>query len=153
MKNNHLNLIFLLITVIAFSSCNVEQDQYLYKVNFKNTSNTPFHLLVLGDTLNRSEPANDTLINVLLNKGEISPYFSYKSHFFEGFKYELTYVKVQFTNENKGYVCTKSTLSSDLCFMTKSSPIYSTGEVFIGNDKVYSYEITQEDYENAHVLP
>ncbi len=145
-----------LIYLVCFSfflSCNVEEKQYWYEVNFKNTSNMPFHLLVLGDTSNSAIPANDTLINVVLNKGETSPSFSYYSSFFVGFKYHLTYVKIQFINENKGYICTKSTPSSDLCFTTKFSPIYAPSVTFKGNDKTYSYEITQEDYENAHVLP
>jgi len=82
MKRNHVNLISLLIIVISFGSCNVEQDQYLYEVNFKNTSDKPLNLLVLGDTLNHSIPNNDTLINSILLPGETSKHFSYSSHFF-----------------------------------------------------------------------
>ncbi len=145
-----------LIYLVCFSfflSCNVEEKQYWYEVNFKNTSNMPFHLLVLGDTLNRSESANDTLINAVLNKGETSPSFSYYSHSFKGFKDQLTYIRIEFINENRGYICSKS-MFGDLCFITKINPIYDpAGKAYKGNDKTYSYEITQEDYENAHVLP
>ena len=154
MKNNHLNLIFLLITVIAFSSCNVEEENYSYRVNFKNTSDKPFYLLVLGDTLNHSIPNNDTLINSILDPGESSKYFSYSSRFFKGFKYELTYIKIKYLNENKGYICVKQDqLPNNLCFTTKNSPLYTIKEDFSSNDqRDFSYDITQEDYENAHVL-
>ena len=154
MKNNHLNLILLLITAIfLLYSCNTEEPTQQYTTAIRNTSNKPLHILILGDSIGRNTPVYDTLVNTTLNSNEIAFKKSYRSSGFNGMKVIMYYVKVTFLDNNKGYICEKDSVNN-LCFENKVSltEVYYEKD-FTFENGVYYYDITQEDYENAHVLP
>ena len=68
-------------------------------------------------------------------------------------------IKIIFTDNDKGYICGDYPDNSGLCFTTKGSPLRNenTNDFILdkqeGTSTYYTYVITQEDYENAHVLP
>lgn len=153
MKNNHLNLILLLITAIfLLYSCNTEEPTQQYTTAIRNTSNKPLNILILGDSIGRNTPVYDTLVNTTLNSNEIAFKKSYRSSGFNGMKVIMYYVKVTFLDNNKGYICEKDSLNN-LCFKNKVAltEIYYEKD-FTHENGVYYYDITQEDYENAHEL-
>jgi len=152
MKNNHLNLFFLLITVISFGSCSTEEEYHSYTTAIRNTSNEPFLLLVLG---NDKYQDTDTLINTIVKPAEIIFKNSYRAPSFGGLDNEhfIYYMKLEFEN-GKGYICDEASSPLETCFQSKRSFTTSTTpEDFTHENGVYYYDITQEDYENAHVLP
>lgn len=154
MKNNHFNFTLLLIAAIFLMyGCNSEEPTQHYTTAIRNTSNKPLHILVLGDSIGRNTPVYDTLVNTTLNSNEIVLKKSYRFSGFNEMNAILYYVKVSFLDNNKGYICEKDSVNN-LCFQNKVAltEIYYEKD-FTFENGIYYYDITQEDYENAHVLP
>lgn len=140
-------------------SCSTEEKQDSYTTAIRNTSNKSLHILILGNEENRNTPVHDTLVNIILNPGEITFKNTYVTSGFSGFhngtySIDIYYSKISFLNNNKGYICDENSTSNVLCFQNKISlnKAYYKQDFNLENE-VYYYDITQEDYENAHVLP
>lgn len=139
------NIIFLIFTSCLFISCtDVEYDE-IYTISFKNTSE---HTLQIDISYfeQMSSP-------ITLQPGESTEDYGHPiiNDEFLGF-FTKDQIIIKFENQ-KGYLCTKNG-TSNLCFVNKESPF---SEIGIGayikiDENHYIYEITQEDYENAHVL-
>lgn len=150
--------IVLLFCLFSLFSC-VEENEpktYYHFIRLKNASNNVFKI-VIEDT-----ETNHKYLDRELQPNEITDYYQhYLSHdTFLGFAPFGNSINIRFTDNNKGYICGDYPDNSGLCFTTKGSPIRNPNESdFIldaqehDNIKYYTYEITQEDYENAHVLP
>src|SRR5690606_641981 len=148
MKKNSFNLVILLIIAISFSSCSTEENVYTIKKRIKNTSNQSLELLLIGYS-------NDTIVNQILLPQSSTPEFSYTSNINDimGWGDVASKLNVRFLNNNTGYECNVEN-TGNMCFTTKGSPFDSRNpQDYILDDNIYTYEITQEDYENAHVLP
>src|SRR5690606_5898355 len=136
----------------------VEERSYSYTTAIRNTSDKPFHILILGNGENRNTPVYDTLVNTTLNSGEIAFKNSYISPSFSGmhngtYSIDIYYSKIVFTDTHKGYICEKDSLNN-FCFQNKVSLTEAYYEKdFTFENGVYYYDITQDDYENAHILP
>ncbi|SFJ20428.1 hypothetical protein SAMN04487893_104113 [Myroides guanonis] len=125
-------------------SCTSVEDEDLYVVKFKNNSEHPLTL-----KLKNLEQLIDSL-TILPNETTPEYVHSKINNEFKGY-FHGDFIQVTFDN-GKGYICDK-TETTNLCFTTKGSPLYSenpTGFIIKGN--VYTYEITQDDYEKAHDL-
>src|SRR5690606_7607993 len=125
-----------------------------YTVAIRNTSNKPLHLLILGDSIGRNTPVYDTLANTTLNEGEVALKKSYMFSGFNGMETRIYYTKITFVDNGKGYICDVDNSDSNLCFQNKVSlnDAYYEKDFTLENG-VHYYDITQEDYENAHELP
>lgn len=141
--------LLILFCTVVLTACSTEEKEYKQESAFRNTSDYPVHLLVIGNIENLNK--NDTLINAVLAKGESSVVFSYYNKSFIGFIH-FNYIRIQFLNNNKGYICSFDE-NKNLCFTKRISPLLATSSEFVLESGIYHYEITQEDYENAHVLP
>jgi len=148
------NIFLLIIVASLLYNCNVEEKSHYYTTAIRNTSDEPFHILVLGDTLNRNQPVYDTLINTTLQAGQSTKKHNYSFSSFMGLnpKYYIYYAKIKFEND-RGYICDNDPFNMSLCFLSKSSFIVSMQESdFTFENGIYYYDITQGDYENAHNL-
>lgn len=148
------NLLIIFSLLFIYTSCSTEEPTLKYTTAIRNTSNKSLHLLVLGDTIGRNTPVYDTLSNTILNPGQITFKRNYLLSHFGGFgKVTCYYAKITFLNNNKGYICEKDSISN-LCFTDKVSltDVYYEKD-FTFENGIYYYDITQEDYENAHELP
>lgn len=144
--------VLLTLPVLFCVSCTTEEPTQQYTTAIRNTSNKPLHILILGDSIGRNTPVYDTLVNTTLNSNEIAFKKSYRSSGFNGMKVIMYYVKVTFLDNNKGYICEKDSVNN-LCFENKVSltEVYYEKD-FTFDNGVYYYDITQQDYENAHEL-
>ena len=142
-----------ILSILIFISCSVEEPTQHYTTAIRNTSNKPLHILVLGDSIGRNTPVYDTLVNTTINSDEIAFRRSYRFPVFQGMRADMYYVKVTFLDNQKGYICEKDSVNN-LCFQDKVAltEIYYEKD-FTFENGIYYYDITQEDYENAHVLP
>jgi len=147
------NVLYVLTIVLACVSCNTEREYHPYTTAIRNTSDKPFYMLVLGERMNRDV---DTLVNTIVKPNEIIFKNSYADWFFLGMrnnKHAINYMKLEFDN-GKGYICDRSIPPLETCFQSKRSFTTITGkEYYTFENDVYYYDITQEDYENAHELP
>ncbi len=147
------------ITVLLFVSCSVEEPTRKYTTAIRNASDNPFYILVVSVSGQNNQPTYDTIVNTILNKGEVTlkgetnnnPSLSRLS---EGRYFsDIYYTKIVFLDNNKGYICGIDEVN-DFCFQNKVSIANATSERdFTFEKDTYYYDITQEDYENAHVLP
>ena len=138
---------------LFFISCSVEEPTKQYTTAIRNTGNQTLHVLILGDTIGRNYPVYDTLVNTTLSTGE-SFKRTYRNVAFSGFFAVINYSKFTFIGTNKGYICDDVNNNDSLCFTNKKnlSKEYNRDNFTLENG-IYYYDITQEDYENAHELP
>lgn len=152
------NKLYILILMVACVSCTTEEPTQQYTTAIRNTSDKPLKILILGNGENRNTPVYDTLVNTTLNAGDVVLKSSYKTPSFAGFhngiySIDIYYTKISFLDNNKGYICEKDSLNN-LCFQNKVSLTEAYYEHdFTFENGIYYYDITQKDYENAHVLP
>lgn len=128
-----------------FAGCTDEPDTTNFVVSLKNGS---------GQVLKIETFNNDILIyHVDLGNGENGPECAYVDENFKGmlFNYcNIDSLVIKFNN-NKGYISTRSNLGN-FNFSNKRNPLLPNGGFYI-SDNVYEFIISQEDFENAHVLP
>lgn len=151
--------IALFFCLFSLFGCVEENEPYSYYkfIRFKNTSDKVLDITFEDTTINH------IYFTERLNPNQSTDYYQHYSlerDYFNGFGTLGDKITVKFTNGNLGYICGDYPDSSGLCFTTKGSPLRNPNESdFIldkqerDNVKYYTYEITQEDYENAHVLP
>ena len=146
------NLVLLIVLSLCFISCSTEEKIYLQQTSFRNTSQSPLHIIITGDLKNSNR--NDTIINQTLQMGESTDLLTYYDNGFIGFNFDFKYMKIEFINNNRGYVCSDN-ITENQCFINKYSPISDSSSTlgFTLENGIYYYDITQEDYENAHELP
>lgn len=150
MKNLFVGFVLLFLV-----NCSTEEGTRTYTTAIRNTSDKPVHILILGDEKNSSLPVFDTLVNTVVNSNNIILKKTYVSPYFAGFgKITNYYTKITFLDTSKGYICEKNNTTNNLCFVNKVSLTDAYYEQdFTFENGVYYYDITQTDYENAHVLP
>lgn len=152
----YMKKLLIFIFLIILSSCSEEEPTTYYSsFRIKNSTAHTFKLTI----------DNSTTANVYFDKelvaNESTNYFEFAKHNGEywGFISFGDQMKIVFLDNNKGYFCNGSSEGLTYCFSSKSSPIgiYNPNDFIFekkeGNIEYYTYEITQEDYENAHVLP
>ena len=143
-------LISLLTLCVFILACSTEEKVTLQKVAFRNTSNQSLRLFVLVNQINISH--QDTLISTILEPNANSEIFSYYSNYPKGFDQDLSSIQIIFNN-NKGYKCSVfTTEATNYCFSSKASPLDKNSVIYNYENGIYFFDITQEDYENAHVL-
>jgi|SRR5690606_15073805 len=146
------DILYLLSIVFVVMGCSTEEEYHSYTTAIRNTSDKPFHILVLGARQNQQV---DTLINQIVKPTEIIFKNSYSEPSFRGLDNEhfIYYLKLEFDN-GKGYICDESPFPLGTCFQSKRSFTTSTGkEDYAFENGIYYYDITHEDYDNAHKLP
>lgn len=151
--------ILIFVCLIAFSSCIKEDEAYTYYkyVRIKNTSSKSFKIVIEDNDTGYKYIDSELLPNESTNYYQQSSL----SNSFNGFSFFIgCNLEIIFNDNNKGYICGDYPDNSGLCFNTKGSPFNNPNEnEFVldkqerDNVKYYTYEITQEDYENAHILP
>jgi len=150
--------IALFFCLFSLLGCVEENEPVAYYnfIRFKNTSDKILDITFEDTTINH------IYFTERLNSNESTNYYqhySLESDYFNGFGALGDKIIVKFINENLGYICGDYSNNSGLCFTTKGSPIRNPNEsdFILDNQEYtssyYTYEITQEDYENAHVLP
>jgi len=150
--------IFIGFALLFLASCSTEEGTRTYTTAIRNTSDKPVHILVLGNGENRNTLVYDTLVNTTLKSGEITFKNTYKFPSFHGmhngtYFIDIYYTKIKFIENNKGYIC-KLEEDTELCTSNKNGlPNARSTNDFTLENGVYYYDITQTDYENAHVLP
>jgi hypothetical protein len=153
------NILYLLTIVFVCISCSKEETTQQYTTAIRNISDKPLKILVLGNGEGKNTPVYDTLVNATLNPGEITFKNNYKFASFQGmhngnYFIDIYYTKIVFLDNYKGYICDINTNNNDLCFQDKISLINAkSAQAFNFENGVYYYDITQKNYENAHVLP
>lgn len=150
--------VFYTLTVLGCVSCSIEEPTQRYSTAIRNTSDKPFHILVLGNGEGRNTPVYDTLVNTTLNVGQVTFENSYRFPSFQGmhngnYFIDIYYTKITFLDTNKGYICDTDSTNNNLCFQNKVSLLNArSAKDFTHENGVYYYDITQQDYENAHEL-
>ncbi len=152
------NILILFSLLFIYTSC-IKEDEpitYYHFIRLKNVSNKVFKI-VIEDT-----ETNHKYLDRELQPNESTDYYQHylSSDTFLGFAPFGDRIYLRFIDNNKGYICGDYPDNSGFCFTSKNSPIRNPNESdFIldkkenNNTKYYTYEITQQDYENAHVLP
>lgn len=148
--------ILILICLVTLSSCSEEeQTTYYSSFRIKNSTTHTFKLTINNSTTNNVYFDDELTDNASTNYFE----FAKKNDEYWGFNSLGDQMKIVFLDNNKGYFCNGSSEDVTYCFFSKSSPIgvYNPNDFVFdkkeGNIEYYTFEITQEDYENAHVLP
>lgn len=148
MKNLFVGFVLLFLV-----NCSTEEGTRTYTTAIRNTSDKPVHILILGDDKGRNTPVYDTLVNTVLQKNETFNK-TYKHLAYNGLNAIIYYTKITFLDTSKGYICEKNNTTNNLCFVNKVSLTDAYFEYdFTLENGVHYYDITQTDYENAHVLP
>lgn len=131
--------------MVLFAGCTDEPDATNFVVSLKNGS---------GQVLKIETFNNDILVyQVDLGNGENGPECAYVDENFKGmlFNYcNIDSLVIKFNN-NKGYISTRNNLGN-FNFSNKRNPLLPNGGFDLSNN-VYKFIISQEDFENAHVLP
>lgn len=149
--------ILVLICLIVLSGCSEEENSIVYYnyIRFKNDSG--HNIKIITD----NTESGVTYLDIQLptsNNSEYIKHTLYNNLFYGMHGYENR-IKIIFTDNDKGYICGDYPDNSGLCFTTKGSPLRNenTNDFILdkqeGTSSYYTYVITQEDYENAHVLP
>ncbi|MCP1994616.1 hypothetical protein [Flavobacterium sp. HSC-61S13] len=146
------NSFIFILTAMLFLGCSEEEKLYQQQISFRNTSVAPLSIIITGDLSNSDR--NDTLINVILRPTESTMPLSYVNNSFIGSPFDLKYMKIKFTTTDRGYICSDNSIDN-LCFTNKRSPIGSStsADDFELENGVYYYDITNDDYEKAYLLP
>ena len=141
--------ILIIFSALFFCSCSIEEKQYSRQKCIKNISTHSLELTILGYSL------NDTVTHQVLNPEESTIEYTQVGSINEimGFGDIGSKIIIRFLDNNKGYIC-DSEHTGNLCFISKGSPFDTRNpEDYNIQNNLYTYNITQEDYENAHVLP
>ena len=138
--------IVLLIVGLLIYSCTSEDDINTYNFSLKNSSNEPFILEIIDTENNTIES-----LTILPNHSYNCIYSSEVNSAFFGCDENTYSYRITFDN-NKGYMCNILNDSS-LCFQSKNPLVFNDDNFNILINNSYEFEITQEDYENAHELP
>gem|GEM_PF-1050658 len=154
--------IYLLLISMLLVSCSNDDKRHRYTTAIRNVSNQPFRILILGIEENPDIIVYDTLLNTIVSPNTHAFIRMYKAPNFVGIKdfgvnknNNLYYIKIVFVENGKGYICEKDNTDTNVlfCFQNKRSPIEANQEKdFNFKMGIYYYDITQEDYENAHEL-
>ncbi len=151
--------IIALLSFLLLISCIKEEESYTYYkyVRIKNTSDKVFKIII------EDIESSHRYLDRELKPNESTEYYqqSSLSNDFSGFSYFIgSTLKIIFNVNSKGYICGDYPDNSGLCFITKGAPFGNANEnEFVLEEKIsdnvkyYTYNISQEDYENAHVLP
>jgi len=125
----------LFFTINLPVSCIVDNEPtYPYTTAIRNVSDRPFHILILGDSLNSNVPVYDTLVNTIVNPNTYTFKKNYRETNFSGmvnkgnaprpsYRYEFYYMKIVFLENGKGYICEKDSvnINAEFCFQYKVS--------------------------------
>ncbi len=147
------------LSLLLLISCIKEEESYTYYkyVRIKNTSDKVFKIVI------EDLESSHSYMDIELKPNESTEYYqqSSLSNDFSGFSFFTgSKLKITFNTNSKGYICGDHPDNSGLCFITKGAPFGNPNENdFVidkkvsDNVKYYTYNISQEDYENAHMLP
>jgi len=154
-----ITICLLSIIYILLVSCSDDDNRRRYTTAIRNVSGQPFRILILGTERNSDIVVYDTLFDTTVNPNTRAFIRAYKAPNFVGMKdyySNLHYTKIVFVENGKGYICEKDNtdINALFCFQNKPSPIEANQEKdFNFKTDIYYYDITQEDYQNAHELP
>jgi len=150
--------LLILISLICLTGCYPEDDNRTTYYNYiRFTNNSSNNLKIIMDDTESSVIYYDTEVTSNTSTEYIEQIL-YSDSFY-GIHGNENRIKIIFTDTNKGYICGDNPDSSGYCFTTKGSPLRTENiNDFIfdkqeGTSRYYTFEITQEDYENAHELP
>lgn len=159
-----------LILLFFCFSCdpNTEDQEYIHKLQVENASNLKLSLLAydtFDETANKPFDVAILKKEIIIDKHNVGPIVINKnifstidnSTYFAGLQIDSLIIKFE---DNRGYYSKINRNSNDIYVIDYENWILNKSTLFSVLSKdvrkegdMYIYTITQEDYENAHVLP
>lgn len=141
-----------ILTVLTFISC-TDRNERPFQTRasrFKNTANQDLEIKGYNSQ-------NVLVFEDLLANNQISEECIAHSELFLGIACKIDSIVFKFSN-NKGYICAAriTNTTPELCFPNNKSPLghdpFNPSFINLGNN-IYEFEVTQDDFDNAFVLP
>lgn len=137
------NFLYLFFGLVLIFSCTTEEEEFLYKASIANQSTS--NLNVKGYD-SQNSIAIDLNIVSLTSGGETS----YTAPVFLGYINNADSLVFTFSN-GRGYICDVRQSVNNFCFLN-TFPFDASGFNEVST-RVYEFEITQQDFDNAFDLP
>ena len=138
-------LIVKALILISLIGCTDEPKEINFEVGVKNESNQPIEVEAFEKGI--------SIYQLNLNHGQKGPKCNYVDEKFRGMLYNycgIDSLTIKFNN-GLGYISTSNNLP-EYSFSNKKNPLLPNRGFKI-NGNSYEFIISQEDFDNAHILP
>ncbi|WP_395043535.1 hypothetical protein [Flavobacterium sp.] len=135
----------MIIVIFFFISCTDrnEKEYRNYSVEINNSTS-------VGLTIEGYNSENNLIINNSIESNSIGAECNYQAEIFSGYICGADSIVIKFSN-GKGYICDLRESGNILCLPSKF--IFSEQGFINLNNNNYQFVITEDDYNNAYVLP